>query len=125
MAIDENKRTAVDFFERTFNQKDPEGAAAAYLGDHYIQHNPRAADGAEGFVAFINANRERAPQTRVEIKRAVAEGDHVVLHNRFIRPGVPDLATIDIFRLEQGKIVEHWDVIQEVPEAAANANTMF
>jgi predicted SnoaL-like aldol condensation-catalyzing enzyme len=125
VSLERNKQTVVDFFERTFNGKDPEGAAAAHLGDSYVQHNPLAADGADGFLAFAQASQCRVPELRIEIKRVIAEGDHVVLHTRFITPGAADRSIMDIFRLEQGKIVEHWDVIQPVPETAANTNTMF
>jgi predicted SnoaL-like aldol condensation-catalyzing enzyme len=125
MSLEQNKQTVVAFYLRAFNDRDPVGAAAAYLGERYIQHNPNAADGVEGFLAFAKASQERAPVMRVEIKRVIAEADHVVTHSRFTIPGAPERSIMDVWRLADGKIVEHWDVIQTVPETAANDNTMF
>lgn len=125
MSVEQNKQTVVAFFLRTFNDRDPVGAADTYMGERYIQHNPGAADGREGFLAFAHASQERAPAMRVEVKLVIGEGDHVVTHSRFTIPGAPDRSIMDIWRLEDGRIVEHWDVIQTVPETAANGNTMF
>jgi predicted SnoaL-like aldol condensation-catalyzing enzyme len=108
-----------------FNAKDPAGAAAAYMGEHYIQHNPQARDGYAGFLEFMQASQQRAPRMRSEIQRIVAEGDLVVTHSRMTVPEAPTRAIVDIWRLERGKIVEHWDVIRPVPDTAANDNTMF
>ncbi len=124
MSLEDNKNTVVAFYTQTFNAKDPEGAAA-YLGDHYIQHNPAAVDGIEGYLAFAHASQKRAPQLHADIKRVIAEGNYVVTHTRMTIPGSPTRSVMDIWRLEDGKIVEHWDAIQVVPETAANDNTMF
>jgi predicted SnoaL-like aldol condensation-catalyzing enzyme len=115
----------VDFYEKGLNQKDFE-AASKYFGSRYTQHNPRAADGPEGFRAFLQFLREKFPQSRSEIKRVFADGDYVILHVHAVRePGTRGVAIVDIFKLENGKIVEHWDVVQEIPEQAANPNGMF
>jgi len=120
-----NKKVVIDFYEKSLNQKDYE-AAAKHFGPRYIQHNPTAADGPEGFQRLVTFLKEKFPNSKSEIKRAVAEGDYVVLHVHSVRePGQRGRAIVDIFRLENGKIVEHWDVIQDVPETAANSNTMF
>ena len=120
-----NKRVVLEFYEKGLNQKDAD-AAIAYLGSRYIQHNPNAADGAEGFRKFIGFLKEKFPQSRSEIKRVFADGDNVILHVHAVRePGTRGNAIIDIFRLENGKIVEHWDVVQPVPETSANSNSMF
>jgi predicted SnoaL-like aldol condensation-catalyzing enzyme len=120
-----NKRVVLEFYEKGINQKDAD-AAIAYLGSHYIQHNPNAADGADGFRKFIGFLKEKFPQSRSEIKRVFTDGDNVILHVHAVRePGTRGNAIIDIFRLENGKIVEHWDVIQPVPETSANSNGMF
>jgi len=120
-----NKKVVIDFYEKSLNQKDYE-AAAKHFGPRYIQHNPTAADGPEGFKRLVAFLKEKFPNSKSEIKRAVAEGDYVVLHVHSVRePGQRGRAIVDIFRLENGKIVEHWDVIQDVPETAANSNTMF
>ena len=120
-----NKKVVVDFYEKGLNQKDFD-AAAKHFGPRYIQHNPGAPDGIEGFKAFIAMRKEKFPNAKSEIKRIFAEGDYVILHVHSVRePGQRGRAIVDIFRLENGKIVEHWDVIQDVPEKAANSNTMF
>ncbi len=96
------------------------------LGSQYKQHNPTAADGAEGLKGFIDFLKSRFPNQKGEIKRVIAEGDLVVLHVHSTRgDSTPGRAIVDIFRLENGKVVEHWDVIQDIPEKAANTNGMF
>ena len=120
-----NKKIVVDFYDKALNQKDFE-AAAKYFGPRYVQHNPNVPDGIEAFKGLVTLLKEKFPNSRSEIKRAVAEGDLVMLHVHSVRePGQRGRAIVDIFRLEDGKIVEHWDVIQDVPEKAANTNTMF
>ena len=122
---DANKQTVLAFYEVALNKKDAE-AAVRYLGAKYVQHNPSAADGAEGLKGFIQFLRDKFPQSRNEVKRALADGDFVVLHVHSVRePNTRGRAIIDIFRLENGKIVEHWDAIQDIPEKAANSNGMF
>jgi predicted SnoaL-like aldol condensation-catalyzing enzyme len=120
-----NKKTVLEFYEAGLNKKDFE-AASKYFGPKYIQHNPGAPDGIEGFKGFLAFLREKFPNSKSEIKRVCAEGDYVILHVHAVRePGTRGAAIIDIFRLENGKIVEHWDVVQEIPEKAANTNGMF
>ncbi len=120
-----NKKIVIDFYEKGLNQKDFD-AAAKYFGPRYIQHNPTAPDGIEGFRGLVTLLKEKFPNSHSEIKRAIAEGDFVVLHVHSVRePGQRGRAIVDMFRLENGKIVEHWDVIQDIPEKAANDNTMF
>ena len=120
-----NKKAVVEFYDKAINQKDFE-AASKYLGPRYTQHNPNAADGPEGLKAFLQFLREKFPSSRSEIKRVFADGDYVILHVHAVRePGTRGSAIVDIFKLENGKVVEHWDVVQPVPEKAANANGMF
>ncbi|MGL4285202.1 MAG: nuclear transport factor 2 family protein [Phreatobacter sp.] len=124
-ALETNKKVVLDFYEKALNQKDFE-AAAKHFGDRYIQHNPTAPDGIEGFRKFIAFRQERMPNARGEIKRVIADGDLVALHVHSKRdPSDRGVAIVDIFRLEAGKIVEHWDVIQPIPETSANSNGMF
>jgi predicted SnoaL-like aldol condensation-catalyzing enzyme len=126
MTTSENTALVVNFYTHAFNDGRPEEAAAAALGETYIQHNPGAPDGPAAFVGYVQSVRERFPEVRVEIMRTIAEGDLVVTHSRFtLGPADRGRAVADIWRIEGGKIVEHWDVIQEIPEQAANANTMF
>lgn len=120
-----NKKVVLDFYEKGLNQKDFE-AAAQHFGPRYIQHNPGAPDGIDGFKAFIALRKEKFPNARSEIKRVFADGDFVILHVHGVRePGERGVAIVDIFRLEKGKIVEHWDVVQPIPEKPANSNGMF
>jgi predicted SnoaL-like aldol condensation-catalyzing enzyme len=120
-----NKKIVVDFYEKALNQKDFE-AAAKYFGPRYIQHNPLVPNGPDGLKGLVTLLKEKFPNAHSEIKRVIAEGDYVVLHVHSVRePGQRGRAIVDIFKLENGKIVEHWDVIQDVPEKANNDNTMF
>jgi len=122
---EQNIKTVVEFYEKAINQKDFE-AASKYMGPRYTQHNPMAANGPGGLKDFIQFLRTKYPGSHSEIKRVLADGDYVVLHVHAVRePGARSSAIIDIFKLENGKIVEHWDVTQEIPEKAANANGMF
>ena len=120
-----NTRAVLEFYELAINRKDFD-AAEKYLGPHYIQHNPIAADGKEGLKRFVEYLREAMPEYRSEIKRHFADGDYVILHvHNKPTPEARGRAVVDIFRLENGKVVEHWDVIQAIPEDPANDNTMF
>jgi len=123
--MDANKKAAVEFYDLAINQKNFE-AAAKFLGPRYVQHNPRAADGPEGLKAFLAFLRAKLPDYHSDIKRVFADGDYVILHVHNVpTPGSRGNAIVDIFKLENGKIVEHWDVRQEIPEQSANSNTMF
>jgi len=122
---EQNKKTALEFYDAAINQKNFE-AAAKFLGPRYTQHNPNAADGPEGLKAFLAFLREKLPDYHSDIRRVFADGDYVILHVHNVpTPGARGFAIVDIFKLEDGKIVEHWDVKQEIPEKAANSNTMF
>jgi predicted SnoaL-like aldol condensation-catalyzing enzyme len=122
---EQNKKVVVDFYEKAINQKDFE-AASKHIGPRYTQHNPVAADGPEGLKAFLGFLREKFPNAKSEIKRVFADGDYVILHVHSVRePGARGSAIVDIFKLDNGKVVEHWDVIQPIPEKAANSNGMF
>ena len=123
--IEANKKAVLEFYEKGLNQKDFD-AASKYFGPKYVQHNPGAPDGIEGFKAFIALRKEKFPNAHSDIKRIFADGDYVILHVHNVpNPGDRGSAIVDIFRLENGKIVEHWDVVQPIPEKTANTNTMF
>ena len=120
-----NRKAVLAFYDKGLNQKDAD-AALAYVGNRYVQHNPGAADGPDGFRKFIAFLRDKFPNSHSEIKRSFVDGDYVILHVHAVRePGTRGNAIIDIFKLEDGKIVEHWDVVQPIPENPANNNTMF
>lgn len=119
-----NKAIVLDFYEKGLNQKDF-SAAAQYLGT-YIQHNPTAEDGPEGFRKFLEFLKTTYPRSHSEIKKVFVDGDFVILHVHAIRePGTRGNAIVDIFRLKDGKIEEHWDVVQPIPETSKNNNGMF
>nr|WP_237172119.1 nuclear transport factor 2 family protein [Pandoraea norimbergensis] len=120
-----NKQAVLAFYEAGLNRKDFE-AARQYLGTQYIQHNPNAADGVEGFGKFLDFLRKNQPDSHSDIVRAFADGDYVILHVRKVpHPGDAPIAIVDIFRLDKGKIVEHWDVSQQVPAKTVSGNPMF
>ena len=121
-----NKAAVHEFYDLAFNQQKPEEAVRKHLGPYYRQHNPGAGDGGDAFTEFVKGFTKVYPTLKYSFKRMVAEGGLVVVHShQTLSPGDRRTAVMDIFRLENGKIVEHWDVLQAVPETAANANTMF
>lgn len=131
--LEANKQAVIDFFKTAFIEKDPEKAVRLYVGSDYRQHNPFIADGKQAFIQFVKQWTNVDFNRKFEIRRVMAEGAYVVLHIRqILAEGDKDFsvapngkAVIDIYRLEDGKIVEHWDVVQAVPTESANPNTMF
>ncbi|MGD9091929.1 MAG: nuclear transport factor 2 family protein [Anaerolineales bacterium] len=121
-----NKKNAMAFYDLIFNQNKPEEGIDKFVGDEYVQHNPHVGDGKGPFIEYFLRMAEEYPGKRVHFKRAIAEENYVVLHCHQVWPGDNEYAGIDIFRFDDnGKIVEHWDVLQIVPEQSANNNTMF
>jgi predicted SnoaL-like aldol condensation-catalyzing enzyme len=125
--LERNKATVVAYYTTAFNDQKPEEAVAKYGGPVYIQHNPQAADGFQALIDFVKFFTTQSPQLHVDIKRVIAECDLVVTHSHLtLNPNDRGSAVADIFRLNrEGKIVEHWAVIQAIPETSANNNTMF
>jgi predicted SnoaL-like aldol condensation-catalyzing enzyme len=126
--LERNKRNAMAFYDLMFNQGKPREAMERHAGERYIQHNPHVGDGKQPFIDYFEKMARQYPDKKVEFRRVIAEGDYVVLHCRQLWPGDdnPEWAGIDIFRLDaDGRVVEHWDVLQLVPPRALHDNGMF
>ena len=120
-----NKQNAIDFYRMAY-EGNPRKAVDLYVGDQYTQHNPLVADGPGPFIAYFERMQKEYPEKSIEFVRAVAEGDLVALHTHQTWPGNDEYVTMDFFRFdEQGKIIEHWDAIQQIPNESANDNTMY
>ena len=123
--LDRNKKIVLAFYYHLIGQKDFD-AARRYMGETYTQHNPTAADGPEGIRAWIAEFKAAFPEHRYEIKHVIAEGEFVALHLHGMGGPSPNgEAVVDLFRVVNDRVVEHWDVIQPIPGGAENANSMF
>lgn len=124
--IEKNKKIAVDFLTMIFNEHKVAEAFKLYSVPEYKQHNPYAASGAQAAINFLGPYLKQNPEAHTVIKRVIAEGDLVAIHNN-PKQNKNDRgrAVVDIFRIENGRVVEHWDVVQDIPEKSANDNTMF
>jgi len=123
--LNANKKLVLAFYEQIIGRKDFD-AALRYMGDTYRQHAPYAADGHAGLRAWLAGFKAAFPNHRYEVKRVIAEGPYVMLHLHGMGgPNPHGEAVVDIFRIENGKVVEHWDIIQPIPDSADNANSMF
>jgi predicted SnoaL-like aldol condensation-catalyzing enzyme len=124
--LEYNKRIVREYYEMAFNDKKPREAVERYVGDEYIQHNPQAPDGPEAFIQFVTSFAAQFPELHVDIRRIVAEEDIVVVHG-LLTTSAQDRGTVaaDFFRVRDGKVVEHWDVLQPFPETSVNDHPMF
>lgn len=125
MDIEANKKNAIAFYKTAYLGK-PEEAVEKYVGAEYIQHNPAVGNGKQAFIEYFTKMANEYPDKDINFIRAVAEDDLVALHTHQIWPGNEQYVTMDFFRFdENGKIIEHWDSIQEIPETTKNGNTMY
>ncbi|WP_417609239.1 nuclear transport factor 2 family protein [Owenweeksia hongkongensis] len=125
MNLEENKQNAIAFYKMAY-EGNPTKAVELYVGDEYIQHNPLVADGPQPFIDYFERMYREYPVKSINFVRSVAEGDLVALHTHQVWPGDDQYITMDFFRFNaNGKIVEHWDSIQQVPKTSANNNTMY
>ncbi len=125
MNISQNKKNAIAFYRMAY-QGNPRMAVDLYVGDNYIQHNPDVKDGLEGFILYFERMQKEYPEKSIDFVRCIGEGDLVALHTHQTWPGNDEYVTMDFFRFdENGKICEHWDAIQQIPESSENPNTMY
>ncbi len=123
--LEKNKEKSIAFYKMAY-EGDPAGAIARYIDSEYIQHNPEVADGTEGFVNYFERMQKEYPQKSIAFVRCIAEGDLVALHTHQTWTDQDEYVTMDFFRFDDnGKIVEHWDAIQQIPKSAKNPNTMY
>jgi predicted SnoaL-like aldol condensation-catalyzing enzyme len=124
-SLQQNRENAIAFYKTAF-EGNPSKAVELFVGNEYIQHNPAVANGTQGFINYFERMQREYPNKSVEFVRAIAEGDLVALHTHQVWQGDAEYVTMDFFRFDQnGKIVEHWDSIQQIPEESANPNTMY
>ncbi len=120
-----NKKNAIAFYKMAY-EGNPSKAVELYVGNQYIQHNPAVGDGPKEFINYFDKMAGEYPDKSIEFVRAIAEGDLVALHTHQKWPKSEEYVTMDFFRFDcEGKIIEHWDAIQQVPEKSANRNTMY
>lgn len=121
----QNKKNAIEFYKMAY-EGNPGRAVALFVGPEYIQHNPLVGNGKEAFIKYFDRMANEYPQKSIEFVRSIAEDDLVALHTHQVWPGDDEYVTMDFFRFDHsGKIVEHWDAMQQIPESSANGNTMY
>ena len=124
-SLKQNKENAIAFYEMAYNGN-PKKAVELYVGAEYIQHNPLVGDGPQPFIDYFNRMGSEYPEKSIEFVRSVAEGDLIALHTHQTWPDQEEYVTMDFFRFDaNGKIVEHWDAMQQIPKTSANNNTMY
>jgi len=125
MNLLQNKKNAIAFYKIAY-EGNPERAVELFVGSQYIQHNPLVGDGTKPFISYFERMSKEYPNKSIEFVRAIAENDLVALHTHQTWPGNEEYVTMDFFRFDtEGKIVEHWDAMQQIPEHSANGNTMY
>jgi len=124
-SLAQNKQNAIDFYRMSYNGE-PRKAVELYVGGEYIQHNPLVGEGPEPFIVYFERMGREYSEKSIEFVRAIAEGNLVALHTHQVWPGNDEYVTMDFFRFDgDGKIVEHWDAMQQIPDSTLNGNTMY
>lgn len=125
MILNQNKKNAIAFYKMAY-EGNPGKSVELYVGDEYIQHNPLVGNGTGPFIKYFEKMGREFPDKSIEFVRVIAEGDLVALHTHQTWPGEEEYVTMDFFKFdENGKIVEHWDAMQQIPGHSANGNTMY
>lgn len=122
--LSQNKQSAIAFYKMAYDGN-PRKAVELYVGSEYIQHNPLVGDGIEPFIEYFERMTNEYPNKTIGFIRSVAEGELVALHTHQIWPDNQEYVTMDFFRFDDGKIIEHWDSMQQIPETSAHNNTMY
>ena len=123
--LNQNKKNAIEFYKMAYNGN-PKKATELYVGVEYIQHNPLVGDGKKAFIEYFEKMYKEYPDKSIEFVRSVAEDKMVALHTHQVWPNNVEYVTMDFFRFDdKGKIVEHWDSMQQIPEESANNNKMY
>ncbi len=123
--LKQNKQNAIAFYKMAY-EGNPKKAVDLYVGVEYIQHNPLVGDGIQPFIDYFDRMAKEYPNKSIEFVREIAEEGLVALHTHQIWPDNLEYVTMDFFRFDNnGKIVEHWDSIQEIPKTLAHKNTMY
>jgi predicted SnoaL-like aldol condensation-catalyzing enzyme len=123
--LNQNKKNAIEFYKMAYNGN-PKKATELYVGTKYIQHNPLVGDGIQAFIDYFERMYQEYPNKSIDFVRSIAEDNMVALHTHQVWPNNVEYVTMDFFRFDDnGKIVEHWDSMQQIPEESANNNKMY
>ena len=123
--LKQNKKNAVAFYKMAY-EGNPKKATDLFVGSEYIQHNPLVGDGIQPLIDYFDRMAKEYPNKSIEFVRAIAEGELVALHTHQVWPDNDEYVTMDFFRFDNnGKIIEHWDSMQQIPKTSANKNTMY
>lgn len=120
----DNRAVVTEFARLFYTERDVRTAFETFVVEHYIQHNPSMRDGRDAAIEALSA-KFGSPGARFEIERILVDGDHALIHVRANFPGNPEAAVADIYRLEGGKVVEHWDVLQRMPDEVVSEHPFF
>lgn len=124
MAGVDTRALVTEFARMFYTERDVRGAFERFVAEDYIQHNPTIPDGRAAAIEMLTP-KFSTPGARFAIERILVDGDHALIHVKAMFPGNPVAAVADIYRIEGGRVVEHWDVLQRMPDEVANDHPMF